>query len=70
MVPFGESIWIEQAPVSFLGLRLTAAMTVVRLADGALLLHSPVALTPERRAQVDGLGPVRHLYAPNLSTRG
>src|ERR1700752_1952092 len=45
---------------------LTATMTVLRLSDGSLLLHSPIALTPERRAAIETLGPVAHLYAPNL----
>src|SRR5262245_22705758 len=40
-------------------------MTVLRLGDGSLLLHSPIAMTPERRAAVEKLGPVAHLYAPN-----
>jgi hypothetical protein len=37
----------------------------LRLTDRTLLVHSPVALTPERRARVDELGTVAHLYAPN-----
>lgn len=53
------------APVRFLGMELTATMTVLRLGDGSLLVHSPVMLTPERRAAVDALGPVAHLYSPN-----
>ena len=52
-----------------LGLRLTATMVVLRLADGSLLVYSPVALTPERRAAVEALGRVAHLYAPNLHHR-
>jgi hypothetical protein len=59
-------VWLEIAPVRFLGMRLTATMTVLRLSDGSLLLHSPVAMTPERRGAVEALGPVAHLYAPNL----
>lgn len=66
MTPFAEGIWVDTAPVSFLGMQLTATMTVVRLGDGSLLLHSPVAMTPERRAAVEALGPVAELYAPNL----
>ena len=54
------------APARILGMRLTTTMTVLRLGDGSLLLHSPVAMTPERRAAVEALGPVAHLYAPNL----
>jgi hypothetical protein len=41
-------------------------MAVLRLADASLLIYSPVALTPERRAAVEALGRVAHLYAPDL----
>jgi hypothetical protein len=40
-------------------------MSVIRLADGSLLLHSPVALDPALRGELDALGPVRHAVAPN-----
>jgi hypothetical protein len=65
LVAFADGVWVCTAPVRFLGLRLTATMTVLRLRDGSLLLHSPVALTPELRAAVEALGRVAHLYAPN-----
>jgi hypothetical protein len=65
MTPFADGVWLSTAPVRFLGLRLTVNMTVLRLPDGSLLLCSPVAMTPERRAAVEALGPVAHLYAPN-----
>lgn len=62
---FRDGVWVECGPVSFLGLRLTATMTVLRLADGSLLLHSPLPLTDARRAEVCTLGRVTELYAPN-----
>ncbi|RIK92978.1 MAG: hypothetical protein DCC71_24285 [Proteobacteria bacterium] len=40
-------------------------MTVVRLPDGGLLLHSPVEADAPTRAAVDALGPVRFVCAPN-----
>jgi len=49
-----------------MGLALTATMSVARMADGALLVHSPVPLTDDRRRQTDALGTVRHIYVPNL----
>ena len=64
--PFTTGVWLDQQPVRILGTKLASTMTVIRLADGSLLVHSPVALTPERRVAVEALGPVRHLYAPNL----
>jgi hypothetical protein len=66
LTPFAEGIWVDTAPVHFLGLRLTGTMAALRLSDGNLLLYSPLALTAERRAAIDALGPVAHLYAPNL----
>jgi hypothetical protein len=65
MIPFAEGIWVDIAPARILGMRLTTAMTVLRLRDGTLLLHSPLALTAERRAAVEALGAVAHLYAPS-----
>jgi len=65
MTPFAEGVWLDTEPVRIVGTRLTATMTVLRLADGGLLLDSPIALTPERRAAVEALGEVKHLYAPN-----
>jgi hypothetical protein len=60
-----DGVWLAQSPVRFLGLRITSTMTVLRLGDGTVLLYSPVAMTPERRAAIDAIGPVAHLYAPN-----
>ena len=66
LVPLADGVWTIRSPLSFLGLRLTSAMGVFRLAGGDLLVYSPVALTPERRAAIERLGRVAHLYAPNL----
>ena len=63
---FAEGVWLASDPVRILGMRLTATMTALRLGDGSLLLYSPVAATAERRAALAALGPVAHLYAPNL----
>lgn len=42
-------------------------MTVVRLRDGTLLVHSPIALRPGLKAEVDAIGAVRHIVAPNVA---
>jgi hypothetical protein len=60
-----EGIWIEIGPANILGMRLTTTMTVLRLRDETLLVHSPLALTAERRAAVDSVGVLKHLYAPS-----
>jgi hypothetical protein len=61
-----EGVWVDTDPVSIVGMPLTATMTVLRLPGGELALHSPVSLTEERRAEVEKLGRVTHLIAPNL----
>jgi hypothetical protein len=65
MTPFVDGVWLDTSPVRIAGTKLTATMTALRLGDGTLLLHSPAPLTPERRAAVEALGRVTHLYAPN-----
>ena len=40
-------------------------MTVIRLTDGGLFLHSPIHLDGDLRAELDGLGEVRAIVAPN-----
>lgn len=61
-----EGLWVAPAPLKFMGLHLGTRMTVVRLSDGDLWVHSPIALTPELRAEVDALGRVKHVVAPSL----
>ncbi len=61
---FAEGVWVDTDASHFLGLRLTATMTVLRVADG-LLVHSPLPMTAERRAAVEAVGRVAHLFAPN-----
>ncbi|MEM9174195.1 MAG: DUF4336 domain-containing protein [Myxococcota bacterium] len=58
-------LWVDESPLRFLGLEVGARMTVVRLPNGELLLHSPIRLDADLRAEVEGLGPVAYLVAPN-----
>lgn len=66
LVPFADGLWTASAPHRFMGLHLGARMTVARLADGSLLVHSPIALSPALKRAIDSLGEVRHVFAPNL----
>lgn len=65
LTTFAPGVWLATDPVRILGTHLGATMAVVELADDELLVFSPVALTPERKATVQALGTVAHLYAPN-----
>jgi hypothetical protein len=68
--PVADDVWIVDGPVIgmfYLGLRVpfTTRMTIVRLADQTLWVHSPTPLDAKLSAAVDSLGPVRFLVAPN-----
>ena len=65
LIAFSDGVWVASSPVSFLGLHVTSTMTVLRLDDGSLLVHSPLQLTAELLAEVSALGSVTELYAPN-----
>lgn len=61
-----DNLWVEARPLRFWGIETGTRMTVVRLADGGLFVHSPVALQAETRKAVDALGPVKAIVAPSL----
>jgi hypothetical protein len=63
--PSGEGVWTAATPVRFAGTWFPHVMTIVRLSDGDLLLHSPCRPDPEILEAVERLGSVRHLVAPN-----
>jgi hypothetical protein len=63
--PLDENLWIAERRQRFYGLEVGTRMTVIRLADGRLLLHSAVALTPALRRELDALGRVCFVVAPN-----
>ena len=66
--PLADGAWVvDGGPQRVLGLALPTRMTVLRLADGGLWLHSPTRHTPALEAALAPLGPVRHLVAPNTA---
>ncbi len=62
-----DSLWIMDGPdIMFAGAAMHTRMTIVRLRDGGLWLHSPIELNTESRQVVENLGgDVRILIAPN-----
>lgn len=59
-------MWTVARPLRFLGVETGCRMTVVRLGDGGLFIHSPIAHDPALAAELDGLGPIRAVVAPSL----
>ena len=60
-----EDLWVLDQPLNLFGLRIGARMTIVRLTNGSLWLHSPVEIDATARAELHALGPVRHVVAPS-----
>jgi len=66
MKKLGTDIWIfDGNSVQFLGLPFTTRMTVVRLSNGELWVHSPIQLSEPVKEQIESLGCVKYLIAPN-----
>jgi hypothetical protein len=63
---FGHDIWIADGPdVAVAGFHYPTRMAIIRLADGGLFVSSPIQLSSSLRAEVDAIGQVRHIIAPN-----
>ncbi|HXH17073.1 MAG TPA: alpha/beta fold hydrolase [Sphingomonas sp.] len=63
-----DGVWIvDSGPINAMGLKLPLRMTIFRLKDGDLLLHSPTPFSAEVAKAVEALGRVRHLVAPNIA---
>lgn len=63
---FGPEIWIEDGSVvAVMGYRYATRMVVIRLADNRLFIWSPIAVSSQLRAEIDELGEVAYLIAPN-----
>jgi len=60
-----DGIWTVAAPQSFYGFHLGTRMTVLRLPSGGLWLHSAIRIDAQLKAEIDALGPVQHIVAPN-----
>lgn len=59
------NLWVAERSFKNGPFEVGARMTVIRLRDGGLFLHSAVELDRELRAALDALGPVRAVVAPN-----
>lgn len=68
--PVAENVWIVDGPVIGFGpaglkMPFPTRMSVVRLADGRLFIHSPTRLPSALKAEIDALGSVAFVVAPN-----
>jgi len=66
--PVAENVWIvDSGPQQAMGLTLPVRMTVIRLGSGDVWLHSPTRFNAELRREIETLGPIRYIVAPNVA---
>ncbi|WP_294611413.1 DUF4336 domain-containing protein [uncultured Roseovarius sp.] len=64
--PLAEGIWLVDGPaIRSYGFPFSTRATVVRLENGDLWVHSPTRITEGLCGELDAIGPVAHLIAPN-----
>lgn len=68
--PVDADLWIVDGPVVAMRylvghIPFSTRTTIVRLPDGRLWVHSPTELTPELKSEMDAIGAVAFLIAPN-----
>jgi hypothetical protein len=65
LTPIAEELWEYNAPLSVLGMPIGHRMTVARLPDQSLWVHSPAEYSAPTALALAKLGPVGHIIAPN-----
>src|SRR5713101_8344143 len=65
LLSIADGLWVAEQPLRYLGVALTTRMTIIRLADGDLIVHSPIRLTEGLRSAAASVGRVRFIVAPN-----
>ncbi len=59
-----DQIWLVDYPIRYAGCDFDARMTVVRLSNGGLWLHSPCEITQELGIELRALGDVTQIVGP------
>lgn len=59
-----NQMWLSQYMIHFGGMDFYSRMTVIRLSDGSLMLHSPCNIDTQIKRAIDDLGSVAHIVAP------
>ena len=60
-----ENLWTAEEPFRLLGAEMGTRMTIMRLENDALLLHSPIRFSNSLKAELNQLGQVSTIMTPN-----
>lgn len=63
--PLADGLWSWPSSIQIGPFALPRRTVIARLSDGGLWVHSPNGLDDAVRAEIDALGVVRHVVAPN-----
>lgn len=59
-----DQIWTVDYPIKYAGCRFNARMSIIRLDDRKLLLHSPCSIDADMAKAISRLGEVSYIVAP------
>lgn len=57
-------IWIKEYPIHYAYAKFNSRMTIIRLSNGNLFIHSPCEIEEETKASIEKLGRVEFIVAP------
>ena len=61
-----KNVWVAEQPLRYLGLSIGTRMTVIQLENRELVVVSPIQTSAELVNQLNEIGTVKHIIAPNL----
>lgn len=59
-----DQIWIYDYPIRFASMNLFARMTIIKLDDETLMIHSPCEISDLLKDEIDAIGDVKYIVAP------
>ena len=59
-------LWVAEQPLKFFGLEVGTRMTVIKLLNSSLVIISPIEISSEIQEQLNTIGTVGYIIAPNL----
>lgn len=63
---FAENLWVvEDEKFTVGGLQIGSRMTIIRMNEGNLFIHSPIALSKKINDSINSIGKPRFIIAPN-----
>ncbi|MDX2314262.1 MAG: DUF4336 domain-containing protein [Gammaproteobacteria bacterium] len=58
-------MWVQDDSMQMMGIRLPLRMTLVKLADDSMWMHTPTPHNPQIRNRVAAMGELKHIVAPS-----